>query len=86
MEDLRKLNRSENVGKEKVQQWINNGSKFGCYEALSGNRMSFRIQKKKEFRKIPKNYEEKFVTPSKLSHNDAFVHTEAFTLLYGAGR
>ncbi|GBL82301.1 Tigger transposable element-derived protein 2 [Araneus ventricosus] len=43
LEDLRKLNCSENVDEEAVEQWINEDSTLKCCEVLSDNDIVFRF-------------------------------------------
>ena len=81
LEDLRKLDCSENVGEETVRQWINENFKVECYKVLSDNDIVLRIacdsEKTKNYEKCSESNGENLITHQKLSHGDALVHTEA---------
>lgn len=51
-------------------------SKLECYEVLSDDFDACHLWfKRKIFEEIPESGEDNFVTPQKLSHGEAFVHT-----------
>lgn len=80
-EGLRKLNCSENVNGEEVQQWINNDLKLEFFEVLSDGDIMLRVgcgyEEIRNFENCPESKEENLETHTKLSHGDA-VHTEVF--------
>ncbi|GBM98835.1 Jerky -like [Araneus ventricosus] len=79
LEDLRKLDRSENVDEEAVEQRINEDSTLECYEVLRDDDIVSRViccsEETRNFEECPENDEENLVTHQKLSHGDALVHT-----------
>ncbi|GBN24477.1 hypothetical protein AVEN_100487-1 [Araneus ventricosus] len=81
LEDLRKLDCSENEDEEAMEQWVNENSTLECCEVLSdGDILSGVTCGSGETRNIeecPESDEENLVTHQKLSHGDALVHTEA---------
>ncbi|GBO08157.1 hypothetical protein AVEN_218873-1 [Araneus ventricosus] len=80
LEDLRKLDCSENVDEEAVEQWINEDSTLECCEVLSDDYIVSRVtcgsEETRNFEECPESDEENLVTHQKLSHGDV-VHTEA---------
>lgn len=81
LEDLRKLDSSGNVDEEAVQQWINEDSEMECYEVLSDDDIVLRVacdsEKTRNYEECSESDEENLITPQKLSHGDALLHTEA---------
>ncbi|GBM93625.1 hypothetical protein AVEN_56959-1 [Araneus ventricosus] len=81
LEGLRKLDCSENVNEEAVEQWINEDSTLECCEVLSDADIVSRVtcvsEGTRNFGECPESDEENLVTHQKLSHDDALVHTEA---------
>ncbi|GBN37287.1 hypothetical protein AVEN_160870-1 [Araneus ventricosus] len=81
LEDLRKLDCSENVDIEAVEQWINEDSTLECCEVLSDDVIVSRVtcgsEETRIFEECPESDEENLVTHQKLSLGDALVHTEA---------
>ncbi|GBO28418.1 Jerky -like [Araneus ventricosus] len=80
LEDLRKLDCSENVDEEAVEQWINEDSTLECCEVLSDvvivSRATCGSEETRNFEECPESDDENLVTHHKLSHGDALVHTE----------
>ncbi|GBO39980.1 hypothetical protein AVEN_224478-1 [Araneus ventricosus] len=76
-----RLDCSENVDEEAVEQWINEDSTLECCEVLSDDDIVSRVtcgsEETSNFEECPESDEENLVTQQKLSHGDALVHTEA---------
>ncbi|GBM60919.1 hypothetical protein AVEN_192378-1, partial [Araneus ventricosus] len=79
LEDLRKLDCSENVDDEAVEQWINKDSTLECCEVLSDDDIVYHVtcgsEETRNFEECPESDEENLVTHQKLSHGDALVDT-----------
>ncbi|GBM69956.1 hypothetical protein AVEN_210607-1 [Araneus ventricosus] len=79
------LDCSENVDEEAVEQWINEDSTLECCEVLRDDDIVSRVtcgsEETRNLEECPKSDEDNLVTPQKLSHGDALVHTEALELL-----
>ncbi|GBO02599.1 hypothetical protein AVEN_273299-1, partial [Araneus ventricosus] len=75
-----RLDCSENMDEEAVEQWINEDSTLECCEVLSVDDIVSRVtcgsEETSNFEKCPESDEENLVTQQKLSHGDAIVHTE----------
>ncbi|GBN23075.1 hypothetical protein AVEN_267847-1, partial [Araneus ventricosus] len=80
-EDLTKLDWSENVDEEAVEQWINEDSTWECCEDLSDDDIVSHVtsgsEETRNFEKCPEIDEENLVTHQKLNHGESLVHTEA---------
>ncbi|GBN41781.1 hypothetical protein AVEN_61656-1 [Araneus ventricosus] len=78
-EDLTKLDCSENVDEEAVEQWINEDSTLECCEVLSGDDIMSHVtcgsEDTKNFEEFPEGDDEILVTHQTLSHGDALIHT-----------
>ncbi|GBN05056.1 hypothetical protein AVEN_71189-1 [Araneus ventricosus] len=81
LEDLRKLDCSENVDEEAVEQWINEDSTLECCEVFSDDVIVSRVtcgsEETRNFEECPESDKENLVTHQKLSIGDALEHTEA---------
>ncbi|GBN19267.1 hypothetical protein AVEN_235188-1 [Araneus ventricosus] len=81
LEDLTKLDWSENVDEEAVEQWINEDSTWECCEDLSDDDIVSHVtsgsEETRNFEKCPESDEENLVTHKKLNHGESLVHTEA---------
>ncbi|GBO28661.1 Fatty-acid amide hydrolase 2, partial [Araneus ventricosus] len=81
LEDFRKLDCSQNVDEEAVEQCINEDSTLECCEVLSEDDIVSRVtcgsEETRNFEECPESDEESLVTRQKLSLGDALVHTEA---------
>ncbi|GBN30469.1 hypothetical protein AVEN_42031-1, partial [Araneus ventricosus] len=79
LEDLRKLDSSENVDEETVEQWINEDSTLECCEVLSDDDIVSRVtcgsEETRNFEECPESDEENLATYQKLSHgNEISTH------------
>ncbi|GBM59035.1 hypothetical protein AVEN_7416-1 [Araneus ventricosus] len=81
LEDLRKLDCSENVDEEAVEQWINEDSTLECCKVLSDDDIVSHVtcgsEETRNFEEHPESDEENLTTHQKLSHGDALLHIEA---------
>ncbi|GBM46961.1 Tigger transposable element-derived protein 2 [Araneus ventricosus] len=81
LEDLRKLDCSENVDEQAMEQWINEDSTLECCEVLVEDDIVSRVtcgsEETRNFEECPESDEENLVTHQQLSHGDTLVHTEA---------
>ncbi|GBM87695.1 hypothetical protein AVEN_127688-1, partial [Araneus ventricosus] len=75
LEDFRKLDCSEKVDEETVEQRINEDSTLGCCEVLSDDDIVSRVtcgsEETRNFEECPAIDEENLLTHQKLSHGDA---------------
>ncbi|GBM46941.1 hypothetical protein AVEN_241170-1 [Araneus ventricosus] len=71
LEDLRKLDCSENVDEQGMEQWINEDSTLECCEVLSDDDIVSRVtcgsEETRNFEICPESDEENLVTQQKLS-------------------
>jgi len=69
LEDLQKLENSENVNEDAVQQWVDEDSKLECYDFLSGNdvvpRVTCSYKETKNFEECLESDEENLVAHQK---------------------
>ncbi|GBO32880.1 hypothetical protein AVEN_22433-1, partial [Araneus ventricosus] len=74
LEDLRKLDSSENMDEEAVEQWINEDSTLECCEVLSDDDIVSRVtcgsEETRNFEECPESDEENLATYQRLSHGD----------------
>ncbi|GBO12908.1 hypothetical protein AVEN_67844-2 [Araneus ventricosus] len=76
-----KLDCSENVDEEAVEQWINEDSTLECCKVLSGDDIVSCVtcgsEETRNFEECPESFEENLVTHQKLSQGDVLVDAAA---------